>query len=98
MYNTASLEEAVPVNPERSIGVLLAVTAFSSVAMLWLLWRYPLLTGIFALMALGAMFLLARVARGLDMSKSSASTSTAADRGLREFGLSPRAKSRTTAY
>jgi 4-hydroxybenzoate polyprenyltransferase len=90
MYNSIPLENVDMVKRKRSVGALLTITALSSVAMFWLLWRYPLITGIFTLVTLIILFLLARTARILDKEEASDSESSAVDRRPRVFGLIPR--------
>ena len=50
-----------------SIVALLTVLTVSAATMLWLFWRFPLTTAIFTLIFLGALCVLARLARSTDV-------------------------------
>jgi putative effector of murein hydrolase LrgA (UPF0299 family) len=53
------------------IAILLAVLMLSSIAMIWLLWRFPLPTSIATLVLLATLFQCARIARTIDSDVSS---------------------------
>jgi hypothetical protein len=52
------------------ITVLLAVLLLSSITMVWLFWRFPLLTSLAAIVLVATLFQCARIARTIDTGAS----------------------------